>query len=196
MAITGYEKPKLEDYTLEELKEIAAFYTIIHSFTKSGQSSTSYSRLTKSQLVSLIRNDDDYKDKNPKDFRRRPEQIRNRIRPILEDLRRVSSSDKRMNMILEAIENTNRGMFPEAGKYYTYIYYAKTPKLLYDRYPLIKAGDLLSKGFRGFNYHLDKIRQYNTSDGDRLITGLYEISPAEFNLLLRVAYKKLEKIHK
>jgi len=193
MAITGYEKPKLEDYTLEELKEIAAFYTIIHSFTKSGQSSTAYSRLTKSQLVSLIRNDDDYKDKNPKDFRRRPEQIRNRIRPILEDLRRVSSSDKRMNMILEAIENTNRGMFPEAGKYYTYIYYAKTPKLLYDRYPLIKAGDLLSKGFRGFNYHLDKIRQYNTSDGDRLITGLYEISPAEFNLLLRVAYKKLVK---
>ena len=68
MAITGYEKPRLEDYTLEELKEIAASYTIIHSFTKSGQSSTAYSRLTKSQLVSLIRNDDDYKDKNPKNF--------------------------------------------------------------------------------------------------------------------------------
>ena len=193
MAITGYEKPRLEDYTLEELKTIAASYTIIHSFTKSGQSSFAYSRLTKSQLVSLIRNDDDYKDANPKDFRERSEKIRNRIRPIIEDLRRVSSPDKKMNMIIEAIENTNRGMFPEAGKYYTYIYYAKTPKLVYDRYPLIKAGDLLPKGFRGFNYHLDKIRQYNTLDGDRLVTGLYEISPAEFDLLRRVAYQKIIK---
>jgi hypothetical protein len=193
MAITGYEKPRLEDYTLEELKEIAASYTISHRFTKSGQTSTAYSRLTKSQLISLIRNDDDYKDANPKDFRRRPREIRNRIRPILEDLRRVSSPDRKMDMILESIESTNRGMFPEAGKYYTYIYYAKTPKLLYDRFPLIKAGDLLPKGFRGFNYHLDKIRQYNTADGDRLITGLYEISPAEFELLRRVAYRKLIK---
>ena len=189
MAITGYEKPKLEDYTLEELKTIAASYTIIHSFTKSGQSSTTYGRLTKSQLISLIRNDDDYKYADPKG----PKRPQNRIRPILEDLRRVSSSDKKMNIIIEAIEDTNRGMFPEAGKYYTYIYYAKTPKLVYDRYPLIKAGDLLPKGFRGFNYHLDKIRQYNTLDGDRLVTGLYEISPAEFDLLRRVAYQKIIK---
>ena len=96
-----------------------------------------------------------------------------------------------MNLILEAIESTNRGMMPESGKYYTFIYYAKTPRLLYDRFPLIVAGDLLSKGFRGFNYHLGKIRQYNTMDGDRLVSGLYEISTAEFELLRRVAYQRL-----
>ncbi|MGA1047986.1 MAG: hypothetical protein ACO3UU_08235 [Minisyncoccia bacterium] len=194
MAITGYEKPRLEDYTLEELKEIAASYTISHSFTKNNQTSNTYSRLTKSQLISLIRNDDDYKDANPKDFRRRPQQIRNRIRPILEDLRSVSSPDKKMNMILEVIENTNRGMTPQAGKYYTFIYYAETPKLLYDKHPLIKAGDLLPKGFRGFNYHLGSIKQYNTEgNGDRLVTGLYEVSIAEFDLLRKVAYQNLIK---
>jgi hypothetical protein len=191
MALTGYEKPRLEEYTLQELKEVAATYTIIHSYTKSGQTSAAYSRLTKSQLISLIKNDEDYKDKNPKDSRRISGKPRNRIRPILEDLRRVQGSDKKMNLILEAIESTNRGMMPESGKYYTFIYYAKTPRLLYDRFPLIVAGDLLSKGFRGFNYHLGKIRQYNTMDGDRLVSGLYEISTAEFELLRRVAYQRL-----
>lgn len=187
MKLTGYENPKLEDYTVQELREIAATYTIFHNYTKSGQTSAAYGRLTKSQLISLIRNDDDYKDANPKGTKKPT----NRIRPILEDLRRVQGSDKKMNLILEAIESTNRGMIPESGKYYTFIYYAKTPRLLYDRFPLIVAGDLLSKGFRGFNYHLGKIRQYNTMDGDRLVSGLYEINAAEFDLLRRVAYQRL-----
>lgn len=191
MALTGYEKPRLEDYTVQELREIAASYTIIHSYTKSGQTSAAYSRLTKSQLISLIKNDDDYKDANPNDFRRISGRPRNRIRPILEDLRRVQGPDKKMNLILEALDSTNRGIIPESGKYYTFIYYAKTPRLLYDRYPLIIAGDLLPKGFRGFNYHLGKIRQYNTMEGDRLVSGLYEVNAAEFDLLRRVAYQRL-----
>jgi hypothetical protein len=118
----------------------------------------------------------------------------NRIRPILEDLRRISSPDKKMNMIMEAIESTNRGMVPQAGKYYTFIYYAETPKLLYDKHPLIKAGDLTSKGFRGFNYHLGSIKQYNTTgDGARLVSGLYEVSSSEFDLLRRAVYQNIVK---
>ena len=53
------------------------------------------------------------------------------------------------------------------------------------------AGDTLSRGFRGFNYHLGKIRQYNTVDGDRLVTGLYELSQQEFAILRSVPYGKL-----
>mgnify|MGYP000532866519 CR=1 FL=1 len=95
---------------------------------------------------------------------------------------------------MEAIESTNRGMVPQAGKYYTFIYYAETPKLLYDKHPLIKAGDLTSKGFRGFNYHLGSIKQYNTTgDGARLVSGLYEISSSEFDLLRRAAYQNIVK---
>jgi hypothetical protein len=56
---------------------------------------------------------------------------------------------------------------------------------------LILAGDILPKGFRGFNFHLGKIRQYNTEDGDRLVSGLYELSREEFSTLLTIPYRKL-----
>ena len=50
MALTGYEKP-LEDYSLSELKEIATNYYIPHQYTKTGATSTNYSRLNKTQLI-------------------------------------------------------------------------------------------------------------------------------------------------
>lgn len=190
MALTGYEK-KLDDYTVEELREIAATYTIIHNYTKKGQSSTTYKRLSKSQLISLIKNDRDYRNADPKSPARKGIRFGNRIRPIVEDLYRMSNPDKMMNLIISAIEDTNRGMIPVTGKYYTYIYYAKTPKILYDRYPLILAGNLLPRGFKGFNYHWQENRQYNTTDGDRLVTGLYEINKDEFELLKSIPYGKI-----
>ena len=49
----------------------------------------------------------------------------------------------------------------------------------------------MPRGFRGFNYHLGKIRQYNTQDGDRLLSGLYELSQKEFDTLRSVPYGKL-----
>ena len=190
MALTGYEK-KLEDYSVEELRQLAAIYTIIHNYTKTGQSSSTYKRLTKSQLISLIQNDRDYKNADPKLPRRREINFGNRIRPIVEDLYRMKNPDKMMNLIISAIENTNRGMTPVPGKYYTYIYYAKTPKIRYDRYPLIIAGNLLPRGFKGLNYHWEEHRQYNTTDGDRLVTGLYEINKEEFELLKSIPYGKI-----
>lgn len=191
MQLNGYEKEKLEEYTVEELREIAATYTVIHNYTKSGQSSTSYKRLVKSQLISLIRNNRDYKNANPKSPFLKNIKYANRIRPIIEDLYRMNDPDEMMNLIISVIENSNRGMTPTPGKYYTYIYYAKTPKISYDRYPLILAGNLLPRGFNGFNYHWGKIRQYNTTDEDRLVSGLYEINKNEFELLKSIPYGKI-----
>ena len=95
-----------------------------------------------------------------------------------------------MNEIMSILSGTESA-YPLQGRYYTYIYYAKTPKILYDQHPLILAGDMLPKGFLGFNYHLGKIRQYNTEDGDRLVSGLYELSQQEFATLRSVPYRKL-----
>jgi len=94
-----------------------------------------------------------------------------------------------MNEILNRAQSTIRE-FPEPGKYYTYIYYAKTPNIFYDRHPLITCGEILEKGFYGFNYHWGKIRQYNTVDGDRLLSGLYEISSKELTTLRKIPYGK------
>jgi hypothetical protein len=190
MALTGYEK-RLEDYSLEELKEIAAEYRVSHQYTKSGATSTSYSRLTKTQLISLIKNDHDYKSANPKSPRL-PGISRsgNRFSKFKDSLFGNETPEELMDEILTIASDTKRN-FPVPGKYYTYVYYAATPRILYDRHPLIIAGDILPKGFRAFNYHWGKIRQYNTEDNDRLVSGLYELTPQEYNTLKSVPYKRI-----
>jgi hypothetical protein len=187
MELTGYEKP-LDQYTQKELAQIAEKYKVYYT-TASGQGRISgYQRLPKSQLISLIKNDSNYIEVNPKAPRRIDGKIRtNRFKDFKFNTRNV---DRLMDEILSRLSGTERA-YPSEGRYYTFIYYAKTPGILYDRHPLIRAGDMLPKGFRGFNYHLGKIRQYNTEDGDRLVSGLYELSQQEFATLRSVPYGKL-----
>lgn len=190
MALTGYEKP-LDQYTQKELAEIAKEYTVYYT-TATGQGRISgYQRLPKSQLISLIKNDSNYIEANPKAPRRiGGKRLTNRLKDFKESLVGTESPEELMNEIIMRLSGTER-LYPAPGRYYTYIYYAKTPGILYDRHPLILAGDILPKGFRGFNYHLGKIRQYNTEDGDRLVSGLYELSQQEFATLKSVPYGKL-----
>lgn len=187
MVLTGYEK-RLEDYTKEELVQIAEKYTVYYT-TATGQGRISgYQRLNKTQLISLIKNDSNYIEANPKAPRRIDGKIRtNRFKDFKLN---TTNADRLMNEILSILDGSEVS-FPTQGRYYTFIYYAKTPGILYDRYPLIKAGGPLPKGFLGFNYHLGKIRQYNTEDGDRLVSGLYELSQKEFETLQHVPYRKL-----
>jgi len=190
MALTGYEKP-LDQYTQKELVEIAEKYAVYYT-TATGQGRISgYQRLPKSQLISLIKNDSDYIGANPKAPRRIDGKIRiNRFKDFKESLNGSEKPDRLMDEILSILSGTETS-YPSEGRFYTYIYYAKTPGILYDRYPLIKSGGPYLKGFIGFNYHLGKIRQYNTEDGDRLVSGLYELSQQEFETLRSVPYRKL-----
>ena len=182
MKLTGYEKP-LRSYTRAELVKIAEFHKIYYK-TESGEGKISgYSKLTKERLIEIIDNDRDYKRSDPRNSN-------NRLKYFKQSLIGTETPEDLMDGILNLISDTQRA-FPIPGKYYTYIYYAKTPKLLYDRHPLILAGDALPKGFRGFNYHLGKIRQYNTVDGDRLVSGVYEITKEEFQTLRSVPYRRL-----
>ena len=187
MALTGYEKP-LDQYTQKELAEIAKEYTVYYT-TATGQGRISgYQRLPKSQLISLIKNDSNYIEANPKAARRIDgKRLTNRFKDFKSNSR---NPDKLMDEILSRLSETEVS-YPSEGRYYTFVYYAKTPGILYDRYPLIKSGGPYLKGFIGFNYHLGKIRQYNTEDGDRLVSGLYELSQQEFATLKSVPYRKL-----
>ena len=190
MALTGYEKP-LGDYTKDELIEIAVSYTVFYTTASGKGSYGGYKRLKKEQLISIIKNDRDYISKNPKAPRRIDGKIlTNRFGDFKKSLNGTEKPDRLMNEIMSILSGTESA-YPLQGRYYTYIYYAKTPKILYDQHPLILAGDMLPKGFLGFNYHLGKIRQYNTADGDRLVSGLYELSQQEFATLRSVQYRKL-----
>ena len=190
MALTGYEKP-LGDYTKDELIEIAVSYTVFYTTASGKGSYGGYKRLKKEQLISIIKNDRDYIRANPKTPRRIDGKIlTNRFGDFKKSLNGTEKPDRLMNEIMSILSGTESA-YPLQGRYYTYIYYAKTPKILYDQHPLILAGDMLPKGFLGFNYHLGKIRQYNTEDGDRLVSGLYELSQQEFATLRSVPYRKL-----
>lgn len=189
MALTGYEKP-LEQFTRDELIQIASNYTVSFK-TTSGQTSTAYTRLPKSKLVQIIRRDPDYIAQNPRLPKPRKGTTRNRISPILREITGMDNPDNIMIEIIDALKDSESGYTPIPGKYYTYIYYAKTPRIVYDRYPLIMAVENLSRGFIGFNFHLGDYRRYNTSDGDRMATELYQMSANEFESLRRVSYGKL-----
>jgi hypothetical protein len=187
MALTGYEKPELEDYSLSELKEIATNYYIPHQYTKTGATSTNYSRLNKNQLIYIIKYDADYQRANPKlrsggkGGQRKSE---NRIASIKRDLIGIESPSELMNMIIERLQDTE-SQYPSGGKYYTYIYYAKTPNIIYDRYPLIMASEPMDYGFFGFNYHWGKMRQYTFKE---VASPFYEVTVNEFNTLRSIPY--------
>lgn len=187
MALTGYERPKLEDYSLSELKEIATEYYIPHQYTKTGATSTNYSRLNKTQLIYIIKYDPDYQRADPKSRvggKGDKQKTDNRIIPVKRDLVGVESPSELMNMIIERIQDTERDL-PSAGKYYTYIYYAKTPNIIYDRYPLILASEPMDYGFFGFNYHWGKIRKYTFPE---VASPFYEVTMSEFNTLRSIPY--------
>jgi len=189
MNLTGYEKPKLEDYTLSELKEIATNYYIPHQYTKTGATSTNYSRLNKTQLIYIIKYDPDYQKNNPKlrsSGKKKDEKRENRISSIKRDLIGNESPSELMDMIIERLQDTEREI-PSAGKYYTYIYYAKTPNIIYDRHPLILASESMDYGFFGFNYHWGKIRQYTFPE---VASPFYEVNVNEFNTLRSISYAK------
>ena len=67
---------------------------------------------------------------------RDPAQYANRIEPIREELNSTNDPEDLMLIIMDAINDTVTPI-PEVGKFYTFVYNAKTPKKRYDQHPLI-----------------------------------------------------------
>jgi len=190
MALTGYERGSLEEYTVAELQDIARSYYITFK-TESGNTSTNYSRLNKAQLIHEIKYDADYQKSNPD--RRFDDAIfkdENRILSIRRDLIGIENPSELMRAIMKSLSDTEVD-FPSVGNYYTYIYSAKTPGLIYDRHPLIMASEPVGNGFMGFNYHWQlrggqsPFRQYTTPE---VRSGYFEMTVSEFNTLRGVNY--------
>ena len=117
--------------------------------------------------------------------RRPPTVNANRIEAIKDQLTSSDPEDL-MLQIMEALNNTVEAI-PSVGKYYTFVYNAKTPNVQYDQHPLIACTDLFRWGFRGINFHWQSSRNYTWEE----LTGeVYMVKSIELDDLLAIPYAK------
>jgi hypothetical protein len=107
----------------------------------------------------------------------------NRISPIVKKLIGTESADDLMIELMSILEETRNP--PESGKFYIFVYNAKTPNVRYDQNPLVAVTDVFTWGFRGLNYHWGEVRQYTW---DEVAGGMYEVYQEELSDLRRIPF--------
>ena len=111
----------------------------------------------------------------------------NRVREYLSDLNNKTNDPEEMMMEIMEVLNDTVTPIPEVGKFYTFVYNAKTPDITYDQHPLIACTDLQSCGFKGLNFHWRQSRNYTWED---LAGQLYIVQYNELDDLLAIPYAK------
>ena len=115
------------------------------------------------------------------------QQENNRIRQYLSDLNNRTNDPEDMMLEIMQVLNQTVTPIPEVGKFYTFVYNAKTPGETYDQHPLIACVDLFKWGFRGLNFHWRTYRNYTW---DELAGQLYIVEYNELDDLLAIPYGK------
>ena len=111
----------------------------------------------------------------------------NRIREYLSDLNNRTNDPEEMMMEIMEVLNDTVTPIPEVGKFYTFVYNAKTPDITYDQHPLIACTDLQAWGFKGLNFHWRQSRNYTWEE---LAGQLYVVQYNELDDLLAIPYGK------
>ena len=111
----------------------------------------------------------------------------NRIREYLSDLNNRTNDPEEMMMEIMEVLNDTVTPIPEVGKFYTFVYNAKTPDITYDQHPLIACTDLQAWGFKGLNFHWRQSRNYTWEE---LAGQLYIVQWNELDDLLAIPYGK------
>ena len=110
----------------------------------------------------------------------RVEELKARVRE-----ENVNDPEDIMLLIMEIF--TIEEIMPEPGKFYTFIYNAKTPGISYDQHPLIACVEIFRWGFRGLNFHWQQYRNYTWEE----IPGqLMVVEFQELDELLALQYGK------
>mgnify|MGYP003112072559 FL=1 len=93
------------------------------------------------------------------------------------------------DMMLEIMQLLNDTVtpIPEVGRFYTFVYNAKTPGETYDQHPLIACTALEKWGFKGLNFHWQKSRNYTWNE---LAGQLYIVQWNELDDLMAIPYAK------
>lgn len=212
MKITGYEKPLIR-YTKSELVQIAKNYTVYYTSEVGGGKISGYEKLSKDELINLISKDRDYisaekkytqkeekvkKEKKKVDTQKvtdvskkkeidldEEEKPKTRLELLKEKTSGILDPENMMIEIIDILKETD--IIPEVGKYYTFIYNAKTPNIVYDQHPLIATLSIQNWGFTGLNFHWGKQRNYTWEE----VAGyLHIVNSDELEYLKTLKYAK------
>jgi len=93
-----------------------------------------------------------------KGFGKYIEKSSSRVNKLKRKVKGLTDPDSIMLEILDVFRETE--YIPDVGKYYTFVYLAKTPKIRFDVHPLIACVDIQKWGFRGLNFHWGTVRNY------------------------------------
>jgi hypothetical protein len=94
-------------------------------------------------------------------------------------------ADLIMMNILQIFNETD--LVPDVGKFYTFIYQVKTPRLEYDEHPLVAVTEVFRWGFKGYNYHWRRMRQYTWAE---IVGSLHVVRENEVRYLSSLPYGK------
>ncbi|MGA1048138.1 MAG: hypothetical protein ACO3UU_09010 [Minisyncoccia bacterium] len=108
---------------------------------------------------------------------------RSRLAGLVKKFIGTEDADDTMIEIMNVL--TESPLPPVAGKYYVFVYNAKTPNIQYDQNPFVYVKKVYNWGFTGLNYHWGKERQYTW---DEIAGKLYEIYPSEIEDLKRLSF--------
>ncbi len=112
----------------------------------------------------------------------------NRLEHVVSDIIAMTDADDMMLAVTETLSETE--VVPDVGKYYTFIYAPKTPRIRYDQFPLIACVDLFRWGFRGMNYHWGgDFRNYTWNE---VLGQLHVAYPMEMEDLRSIPYQNFK----
>ncbi len=110
-----------------------------------------------------------------------------RVEELNRAVTEANTTDPEEIMLLIMEIFTIEVLYPEPGKFYTFVYNAKTPNETYDQHPLIACMELFRWGFRGLNFHWQKYRNYTWEE----VSGkLHVVEYQELDELLALQYGK------
>ena len=112
----------------------------------------------------------------------------NRVRSVVNGLIGTEEPD---DIMIELMDNLNTTVTssPSVGRYYVFVYSAKTPNIQYDSNPLVAVTDVFEWGFRGINLHVGQYRNYTYNE---LIGQLYEVNSYELSDVRELPFGKMQ----
>jgi hypothetical protein len=110
-----------------------------------------------------------------------------RTKELLKRVDDLESTDPEDIMLIIMDIFKEEVLYPEPGKFYTFIYTPKTPDIEYDQHPLIACTELYSWGFKGLNFHWRQSRNYTWEE----VSGkLHVVKYNELDELMSLQYGK------
>ena len=112
----------------------------------------------------------------------------NRVRSLVYGLIGTEEADDIMIELMDNLSTTATSS-PSVGRYYVFVYSAKTPNIQYDSNPLVAVTDVFEWGFRGINLHVGQYRNYTYNE---LVGQLYEINSYELSDVRELPFGKMQ----